>query len=106
MAKTATETKTRKATKAATAKPTKAKRAPSAYNLWMKDNLKLYKEKNPGTAQKDAMKAVGAMWRDAPENPRRGEEPKTRTKKAPVAKSKKPADETATSEAEADPSSD
>ena len=39
-----------------------AKRAPSAYNLWMKDNLKLYKEKNPGVAQKDAMKAVCALF--------------------------------------------
>lgn len=43
---------------------------------------------------------VGALWRDAPENPNRGQEPKSRTKKAPQAKAKakKAGDETATSE--------
>lgn len=33
-------------------------RAPSAYNLYMKEHLKSYKDENPGVAQKDAMKAV------------------------------------------------
>lgn len=37
-------------------------RAPSAYNLWMKDNLKKYKEDHPNVAQKDIMKAVCAIF--------------------------------------------
>lgn len=108
MVKTVTETRSKAATKASNEGKTKAKstRAPSAYNLWMKDNLKKYKEEHPEVAQKDIMKAVGALWKDAPENPRRGQEPKARTKKAPQAKTKKPGDETATSEPEPEPSSD
>lgn len=35
-----------------------AARAPSAYNLFMKDRLKPYREANPGVSNKDAMKAV------------------------------------------------
>lgn len=47
------------------------------------------------------------MWKDAPENPRRGEEPKSKAapkKAAPkaAAKSRKVADETATSDVEGD----
>ncbi|GJE89737.1 high mobility group box domain-containing protein [Phanerochaete sordida] len=107
MVKTVTETRSKGATKTAVEGKTKSKstRAPSAYNLWMKDNLKKYKEDHPNVAQKDIMKAVGALWKDAPENPRRGQEPKPKAaKKAPQAKSRKPGDETATSEPE--PSSD
>ena len=37
------------------------KRAPTAYNLWVKENLKTYKDAHPGVLQKDAMKAVCAF---------------------------------------------
>ena len=91
----------------------------------MKDRLKAYREANPGTSNKDAMKAVSlsvqynvcktmtlwmpqvaAEWRDAPENPNRGQDPKAKTKRAPKAAKvvEKPAEDTATSEAE--PTSD
>ena len=32
------------------------KRAPSAYNLYMREHLKQYRESHPGTSVKDAMK--------------------------------------------------
>ncbi|KAJ3532142.1 hypothetical protein NM688_g7467 [Phlebia brevispora] len=100
MVKTATGPQRRGATEAPT--KTKAPRAPSAYNLFMKERLKPYREANPGTSNKDAMKAIAAQWRDAPENPNRGLDPKARTRKAP--KAKKVSEETATSEPE--PASD
>ncbi|KAF7793751.1 hypothetical protein EIP86_004870 [Pleurotus ostreatoroseus] len=83
-----TATRTRAAKKEVTDAPTKtrAPRAPSAYNLFMKEHLKPYREANPGTSNKDAMKAIAAQWRDAPENPNRGQEPKAKAKKAPKAK--------------------
>jgi hypothetical protein len=47
------------------------------------------------------------MWKDAPENPRRGQEPQAKgAKKAPQAKGRKVADDTATSEPEPEPASD
>ena len=47
------------------------------------------------------------MWKDAPENPRRGQEPAGRAApKKKAAKSKKGGEETATSEAEPEPLSD
>lgn len=70
------ETRSKAATKAANGGKTKTKgeymrsisttyvdrllgtRSPSAYNLWMKENLKKYKEEHPDVLQKDIMKAV------------------------------------------------
>lgn len=43
------------------------------------------------------------MWRDAPENPNRGQDPKSKPKAKPAPKKKaKRGDDTATSEPEAD----
>jgi len=79
MPKAATETKTKAATKSANTKPkegkTKTKRAPSAYNLFMAEHLKKWREENPGQPHKSGMSAVAALWKDAPENPNRGKEP-------------------------------
>lgn len=81
----------------------KPKRAPSAYNLFVQAKMKEWKENNTGAPIKEAMvevgahtstflfvsrsRQIGAMWRDAPENPNRGKEPKSRKPKASVAKS-------------------
>lgn len=91
-------------------KADKPKRAPSAYNLFVQTKMKEWKENNPGVPIKDAMsevyahtstfqsvsrsRQIGAMWRDAPENPNRGKEPKARKPKAnadkPAKTTKKP----------------
>lgn len=83
------------------------KRAPSAYNKYVSEHLKLWRESHPDRPVKEAMSAVSshllfvlfyslilpisqisfrqcqvaAQWRDAPENPNRGQEPKKRGKK-------------------------
>jgi len=83
MAKTATETKTKTATKDAntrTRKPKadkedKPKRAPTPYNNFVSTHLKQWRADNPDKTVKDGMVAVAAMWRDAPENPKRGQAP-------------------------------
>lgn len=65
--------------------------------------MKGWKENNPGAPIKEAMievcahnihllsvsrsRQIGAMWKDAPENPNRGKEPKSRKPKANVDKS-------------------
>jgi hypothetical protein len=73
----------------------KPKRPPTAYNLFVKEHMKNYLAENPGKTNKDAMKHVrpilplvllfthshfqiGALWKDAPENPRRGQAVKER----------------------------
>ncbi|KAJ3491514.1 hypothetical protein NLI96_g638 [Meripilus lineatus] len=86
MVKTTTESQSKTATKSANTKPrgTSGKRAPSAYNKYVSEHLKLWRESNPDRPVKEAMAAVAAQWRDAPENPNRGQEPKKRGKKAPA----------------------
>jgi hypothetical protein len=86
----------------------KAKRAPSAYNLFVKEHMKTYLVDNPGKTNKDAMKHVrlilslvllfihdhfqiGVLWKDAPENPRRGQAVKERPPKKAAKRSKKTA---------------
>jgi len=108
MPRSATETTTKAATKKAntkTAKEPKAKskRAPSAYNLFMGEHLKAWRADHPGTQVKEAMSAVAAMWRDAPENPNRGKEPAAKKPKAakPAAKKTKKAEKSDASEEEA-----
>ncbi|OJA10100.1 hypothetical protein AZE42_07533 [Rhizopogon vesiculosus] len=91
MAKTETESKTKAATKRANTKTSKAdkedkpKRAPSAYNLFVQAHMKEWKESHPGAPIKEAMSEIAVMWRDAPENPNRGKEPKARKTKEPGA---------------------
>ncbi|KAH9992200.1 hypothetical protein BJV74DRAFT_834837 [Russula compacta] len=85
MARTATETTTKTATRRVNAKSKdsdgKAKRSPSAYNLFVKEHMKTYLADHPGKTNKDAMKHIGALWKVSPENPKRGQEAK-RPKKA------------------------
>ncbi|KAJ8595142.1 hypothetical protein M405DRAFT_929712 [Rhizopogon salebrosus TDB-379] len=91
MAKSETESKTKAATKRANTKTSKAvkedkpKRAPSAYNLFVQAHMKEWKDSHPGAPIKEAMAEIAAMWRDAPENPNRGKEPKARKTKEPGA---------------------
>ncbi|KAF8119984.1 hypothetical protein EV363DRAFT_1356316, partial [Boletus edulis] len=71
--------------------------------------MKDWKENNPGVPIKDAMAEIGALWRDAPENPNRGKEPKSRKPKAnankPVTKAaKEPPPKSSDAEASAEES--
>ncbi|KAI5120568.1 hypothetical protein M0805_002518 [Coniferiporia weirii] len=93
MPRVAAEKKTKVATKAANTrtskvkdedKPVKAKRAPSAYNLFMQKELQEWRKNNKDGKIKDGMVAVAALWRDSPENPKRGQTPAA--KKAPKPK--------------------
>ena len=81
----------------------KPKREPSAYQIFCKERMKKWNEENPGRA-KEAMTQVGPslysschsldwysfvraqqialLWKDAPENPNRGQESKPRKPKA------------------------
>jgi hypothetical protein len=82
--------------------------------------MKEWKENNPGAPNKDAMvevwtdsaytlfvsrsRQIGALWRDAPENPNRGKEPKSRKPKAnadkpPTKVTKKPPPKSSDAEA-------
>ncbi|KZP20680.1 hypothetical protein FIBSPDRAFT_954374 [Athelia psychrophila] len=89
MAKASTDKSTKSATKDANArtkapkaeKEKKEKRAPSAWNIYMGEHLKTIKEAT-GKTGPEAMKEVAALWKDAPENPNRGKEPKARKPKA------------------------
>ncbi|KAL1744225.1 hypothetical protein HDZ31DRAFT_64274 [Schizophyllum fasciatum] len=88
MPKTASESKSKAATAKANAKPLKdgagagnVAREPTAYQKFMADNLKSYKERNTTLSHKEAFSAVAALWRDAPENPNRGKEIKPRAPK-------------------------
>ena len=46
-----------------TTKAAPKKRAPSEYNIFMKDKLKELKVQNPGLPQADLMKMGAAAWR-------------------------------------------
>ncbi|KAF8869059.1 hypothetical protein BD779DRAFT_1424917, partial [Infundibulicybe gibba] len=62
-------------------KADKPKREPSAYNIFCKANMKVWNEANPGRA-KEAMGEMAKLWKDAPENPNRGKDVKSRKPKA------------------------
>ncbi|KAH7920883.1 hypothetical protein BV22DRAFT_1039284 [Leucogyrophana mollusca] len=81
MTKTITETSTKAATKRANTKSSQAdkpKRQPTAYNLFVKAHMKPWLDSHEGSNVKEAMKEIGVLWRDAPENPNRGKEVKAR----------------------------
>ncbi len=40
------------------------KRKPSAYNLYMKNNLSSYKKDNPTATHQEAFKAIAKKWSD------------------------------------------
>jgi hypothetical protein len=45
-----------------TKKKEKGTRAPTEYNIFMKDNMLLVKKENPEMTAKDVMKSVAKMW--------------------------------------------
>jgi len=55
-------------------KEEKAKRPPTAYQLYMKDTLAKVKAENSEMSHADAFKKVASMWKDADENPNKGKE--------------------------------
>jgi hypothetical protein len=42
----------------------KKKRAPTAYNLFVKDTMGVVKEENPEMSRQDLMREVGRMWKE------------------------------------------
>ena len=42
----------------------KKKRAPSAYNLYVRDTMPVVKEDNPEMSRQDLMREVGRMWKE------------------------------------------
>ncbi|KIK70460.1 hypothetical protein GYMLUDRAFT_209628 [Collybiopsis luxurians FD-317 M1] len=102
-----------KTTKAATSKANgktgeKEKRGPSAYNLFVAKHMSEWKAANPGAKNKDAMKAIGAMWADSEENPNRGKPTKKKSKARKATASSSPTSSHPASDAKEndDPSSD
>ncbi|TRM62154.1 hypothetical protein BD626DRAFT_67981 [Schizophyllum amplum] len=87
MPKTATESTIKAATKGFIGKPLKdastdnTTKERSEYQKYIAAHLKPWRVDNPGKTAAEAMKAVAAMWRDAPENPNRGKEPRRRAPK-------------------------
>jgi hypothetical protein len=50
-------------------KTERKKRAPSAYNIYMSNNLAAYKKKHPSLAHKDAFCKVASLWANSDDNP-------------------------------------
>jgi len=50
-------------------KADRKKRAPSAYNIYMSNNLAAYKKKHPNLAHKDAFCKVAGLWANSDDNP-------------------------------------
>ncbi|KDQ06719.1 hypothetical protein BOTBODRAFT_39377 [Botryobasidium botryosum FD-172 SS1] len=100
-AATKTSDEAKPARKAAPKKTTDgaAKKSPSQYQLYMKNNLPTYKGENPDKTHKEAFAEVAKLWKDAPENPNRGKDAPVR-KAAP--KKAAPKKKAATPEASAD----
>lgn len=48
-----------------------AKRPPSAYNIFMKEELPKVKAQNPELSHKDAFKKVAESWKTHPSNPKK-----------------------------------
>lgn len=51
-------------------KTSKQKRAPTAYNVFMKKELQKIKEKDPKVDHKEAFMIAAKNWTKAPENPK------------------------------------
>eukprot|EP00602_Paraphysomonas_sp_CaronLab_P009653 CAMPEP_0185023104 /NCGR_PEP_ID=MMETSP1103-20130426/5795_1 /TAXON_ID=36769 /ORGANISM="Paraphysomonas bandaiensis, Strain Caron Lab Isolate" /LENGTH=69 /DNA_ID=CAMNT_0027555527 /DNA_START=73 /DNA_END=282 /DNA_ORIENTATION=+ len=64
----ANQTKAKRSSAKATSEP-KSKRAPSAYNIFMKAEIAKVKKANPGFDHKEAFKAAAGHWKTAKENP-------------------------------------
>ena len=61
------EKKTRKKAKKEEGGEEKKKRAPSLYNLYVKETMSGVKESNPEMSRQDLMREVGRMWREKKE---------------------------------------
>ena len=61
------EKKTRKKAKKEEGGDEKKKRAPSLYNLYVKETMSGVKESNPEMSRQDLMREVGRMWREKKE---------------------------------------
>ncbi|KAG8957008.1 hypothetical protein FRC00_004591 [Tulasnella sp. 408] len=59
----------------------KEKRPPSPYNLFVKEQMPIWKDANPGRPVKEAMQAIAALWAESDLNPNKGKPPKTKSKK-------------------------
>ena len=58
------EKKTRKKAKKEDGGEEKKKRAPTAYNLYVKATMSVVKEENPEMSRQDLMREVGRMWKE------------------------------------------
>ena len=58
------EKKTRKKAKKEEGGEEKKKRAPSLYNLYVKETMGVVKEENPEMSRQDLMREVGRMWKE------------------------------------------
>ncbi|EJD51700.1 hypothetical protein AURDEDRAFT_111742 [Auricularia subglabra TFB-10046 SS5] len=85
---------TRKA-KATSDKPAgeKKTRAPSAYALFVKEQMPIWKANNPEKKHTAAMKEIAALWADSDKNPNKGKAKgeKENAPKKPVGRPKKKA---------------
>ena len=61
------EKKTRKKAKKEEGGEEKKKRAPSLYNLYVRETMSGVKESNPEMSRQDLMREVGRMWREKKE---------------------------------------
>ena len=61
------EKKTRKKAKKEDGGEEKKKRAPSLYNLYVRETMSGVKESNPEMSRQDLMREVGRMWREKKE---------------------------------------
>jgi hypothetical protein len=61
--------KTKTATAAKAATTPKAKKAPSAYNTFMKSEIAKVKKAQPSLDHKEAFKVAAANWKTSKENP-------------------------------------
>lgn len=50
-------------------KPAKAKRAPSAYNIWMQEIRSSVVDKNPGLTPQEVVAEIGRLWNIKRDNP-------------------------------------
>ena len=62
------EKKTRKKAKKEEGGEEKKKRAPSLYNLYVKETMGVVKEENPEMSRQDLMREVGRMWKEKKED--------------------------------------
>ena len=58
------EKKTRKKAKKEDGGEEKKKRAPTAYNLFVKETMSVAREENPEMSRQDLMREVGRMWKE------------------------------------------